>query len=85
MYCKVKSFAKPAATVITNIFLLAFMEVQMLLKVTLLCEAHAAALVGALKWFVLGMAPQMRKIFAQGRNNPRAAFKVAHKDLGVPL
>ena len=57
MDSEVESLAIPAAAVIAYVFLLALMEIQMLLKVALLREAHVAALHGAFEWLVLGVAP----------------------------
>ena len=57
MDSEIESLAIPAAAVIAYVFLLALMEIQMLLKVALLREAHVAAVHGAFKWLVLGVAP----------------------------
>ena len=57
MDIEVKSLAIPAAAVIAYVFLLTLMEIQMLLKVALLREAHVAAVHGAFEWLVLGVAP----------------------------
>ena len=85
MHSEVKSLAIPATTVVADIFFLALMKIQMLLKVALLSEAHAAALHVALEWFILGVAPQMGEVLTQGRDDPIASLIVAQEDLGVPF
>jgi hypothetical protein len=56
------------------------MYLQMFLQVSLLGKLHAAVLLLALEWLVLGVAPEMCEIFAEGRDYALAALEMACED-----
>ena len=57
----------------------------MLLEIALLSKPHAAADLLACVRLVLGVAPQMREVLAEGRNYAGAALVVAGEDLELAL
>ena len=65
---------------VADVLLNSIVNLKVFLEISLLSKPHAAALLLALEWLVLGVAPQVCEELAQGRDHTGAPFEVADKD-----
>jgi len=82
---KVEFFAISVAAVVTDMLFDSIMDFEVFLEITLLSKPHTATDLLALVWLVLGVAPQMGEVLAQGGDHSGAPLKVASEDLELPL
>ena len=85
MNVKVEFFAISVAAVMTDMLFDSVMDFEVFLEITLLSKPHTATDLLALVWLVLGVAPQMGEVLAQGGDHSGAPLEVASEDLELPL